>query len=143
MVYISGAALVHFYSALDTSTRSVEMHYRLDLERKGLASSTIKVRLAAVRRLATEASDSGLLSFSRLAVIRRVRGVKQLGERRRNWLSVEQCRRLLGRVDTSTRRGKRDAAMLGLLLGCGLRRSELVELAPARRHRRDGRPRIR
>ncbi len=109
-------------------SRSVVMRYRLELERRGLAPSTINVRLAAVRRLATEASDSGLLSPDLLAGIRRVRGVKQLGKRLGNWLSVEQSRRLLGRVDTRTLRGKRDAAMLGLLLGCGLRRSELVEL---------------
>ena len=42
--------------------RTVVLRYRFFLEQKDLAASTINVRLAAVRRLAYEASDSGLLS---------------------------------------------------------------------------------
>src|SRR5712671_6355625 len=43
-------------------SRAVVLRYRFFLEQKGLAPSTINVRLAAVRRLAYEAADSGLLS---------------------------------------------------------------------------------
>ncbi len=57
-----------------------------------------------------------------------MRGVKQLGRRLGNWLTPKEGQRLLSAVTTDTLRGKRDLAMLGLLLGCGLRRSELVEL---------------
>ena len=42
--------------------RTVFLRYRFFLEQKKLAPSTINVRLAAVRRLAYEASDTGLLS---------------------------------------------------------------------------------
>jgi hypothetical protein len=42
--------------------RTVVLRYRFFLEQRNLARSTINVRLAAVRRLAYEASDSGLLS---------------------------------------------------------------------------------
>src|SRR5580692_9263210 len=42
--------------------RTVVLRYRFSLEQKNLAPSTINVRLAAVRRLAYEASDCGLLS---------------------------------------------------------------------------------
>src|SRR6476646_4809659 len=42
--------------------RTVVLRYRFFLEQKNLAPSTINVRLAAVRRLVYEASDSGLLS---------------------------------------------------------------------------------
>ena len=108
--------------------RSVVLRYRLRLENMRLAASTINVRLAAVRRLATEAADSGLLSPDLIAGIRRVRGVKQLGRRMGNWLTAEEGHRLISAVSTVTPRGKRDAAMLGLLIGCGLRRTELVEL---------------
>ena len=108
--------------------RSVVLRYRLRLESLRLAASTINVRLAAVRRLATEAADSGLLSPDLIAGIRRVRGVKQLGRRMGNWLTAEEGHRVLSGVSTVTLRGKRDAAMLGLLIGCGLRRTELVEL---------------
>ena len=41
--------------------RTVVLRYRFFLEQKNLAPSTINVRLAAVRRLAYEASDTGLL----------------------------------------------------------------------------------
>src|SRR6267143_5065483 len=50
--------------------RTVVLRYRFFLEQKNLAASTINVRLAAVRRLADEASDSGLLSPDLAAGIR-------------------------------------------------------------------------
>jgi hypothetical protein len=50
--------------------RTVVLRYRFFLEQKNLAASTINVRLAAVRRLAYEASDSGLLSPDLAAGIR-------------------------------------------------------------------------
>jgi hypothetical protein len=42
--------------------KTVVLRYRFSLEERGLASGTINVRMAAVRRLAYEAADSGLLS---------------------------------------------------------------------------------
>jgi hypothetical protein len=75
--------------------RTVVLRYRFFLEQKNLAPSTINVRLAAVRRLAYEASDSGLLSPELAAGIRRVKGAKRLGTRIGNWLTSDQCRSLL------------------------------------------------
>src|SRR6516162_4231337 len=54
----------------------------------------INQRLAAVRRLACEAADAGLLS-PELSGIKRVKGVKQLGVRIGNWLKAEQGRTLV------------------------------------------------
>jgi hypothetical protein len=42
--------------------QTVVLRYRLALESRHLASATINLRLAAVRRLANEAADTGLLS---------------------------------------------------------------------------------
>src|SRR5579859_7181792 len=53
--------------------RTVVLRYRFFLEQKNLAPSTINVRLAAVRRLDYEASDTGLLSTKLAAKIRRIR----------------------------------------------------------------------
>ena len=92
-----------------------------------LAPSTINVRLAAVRWLAYEASDTGLLSPDLAAGIRRVKGAKRLGVRVDNWLTVDQPWILLGEPSDSLR-GKRDRAILALLIGCGLRQAELVGL---------------
>jgi len=68
--------------------RTVVLRYRFFLEQKNLAPSTINVRLAAVRRLAYEASDSGLVSPELAAGIRRVKGAKRLGTRIGNWLDI-------------------------------------------------------
>ena len=108
--------------------RTVVLRYRFFLEQKNLAPSTINVRLAAVRRLAYEASDTGLLSPELAAGIRRVKGAKRLGVRIGNWLTVEQSKSLLDGLPSGSLRGKRDHAILALLLGCGLRRAELVGL---------------
>jgi site-specific recombinase XerD len=108
--------------------RIVVTRYRMQLEQLRRAPSTINQRLAAVRRLAYEASDSGLLSPELAAGIKRVKGVKQLGVRIGNWLTAEQGRSLVEAPTSETTRGKRDRAILGMLLGCGLRRSELVHL---------------
>jgi len=108
--------------------RTVVLRYRFFLEQKSLAPSTINVRLAAVRRLAYEASDTGLLSPELAAGIRRVKGAKRLGVRIGNWLTLDQSRALLGKSPLENLRGKRDRAILALLIGCGLRRAELVGL---------------
>ena len=108
--------------------RIVVARYRMQLEQLHLAPSTINQRLAAVRRLAYEASDAGLLSPELAAGIKRVKGVKQLGVRIGNWLTAEQGRALMDAPSGQTLRGKRDRAILGVLPGCGLRRSELVHL---------------
>ena len=98
------------------------------LESRGLAANTIHQQLAAVRRLAHETADAGLLSPELAAGIRRVRGVKQLGIRVGKWLSADECSAVLSRACGTTLRAKRDYAMLAMLFGCGLRRSELVGL---------------
>jgi integrase len=108
--------------------RTVALRYRFFLEQRKLAPSTINVRLAAVRRLAYEAADTGLLSPELAAGIRRVKGAKRLGVRIGNWLTIDQSKKLLQCLQRDALRGKRDRAILALLIGCGLRRAELVGL---------------
>ena len=106
--------------------RIVVTRYRIHLESRGLAANTINQQLAAVRRLANEAADADLLSPELAAGISRVKGVKQLGFRVGNWLSAEQCSEVLRSAFGTSMWAKRDYAMLAVLLGCGLRRPELV-----------------
>ena len=61
--------------------RIVVLRYRSHLESRRLAPGTINLRLGAVRRLAYEAADCGLLSSDLAAGIRRVKGVRNLGVR--------------------------------------------------------------
>jgi site-specific recombinase XerC len=103
--------------------RAVVLRFRLYLESLGLAAGTVNQRLAAMRGLAYEAADSGLLSPDLAAGIRRVKGVKALGARLGNWLSADQARLLLLKADGADLRSIRDLAMVAVLLGCGLRRS--------------------
>src|SRR5664280_3684712 len=97
--------------------RTVFTRYRISLEQAHYASSTINLRLAAIRRLAYEAADCGLLSPDLAAGIRRVKGVKRHGVRIGNWLTAEQGKRLLAAFDNDSLRGKRDYAMVVVLLG--------------------------
>jgi site-specific recombinase XerD len=75
--------------------RTVVTRYRIALEQHPYAPSTINLRLAAIRRLAYEASDCGLLSPDLAAGIRRVKGVRRLGVRVGNWLTAEEGKKLL------------------------------------------------
>jgi site-specific recombinase XerD len=106
--------------------KTVVTRYRIALEQRMYAPSTINLRLAAVRRLAYEASDCGLLSPDLAAGIRRVKGAKRLGVRVGNWLTVEQGKKLLAVHFGKQLRDLRNHAVIAMLLGCGLRRAELV-----------------
>ncbi len=61
--------------------RIAVLRYRSHLESRQPAPGTINLRLGAVRRLAYEAADCGLLSSDLAAGVRRVKGVKKLGMR--------------------------------------------------------------
>lgn len=109
-------------------SRPVVIRYRMHLESRQLASGTINLRLGAVRRLAYEAADSGLLSSDLASGIRRVKGVKKIGVRLGNWLTAEQSQRLWQAPDGNRLKEKRDRALLAVLLACGVRRHEAVKL---------------
>jgi site-specific recombinase XerD len=92
--------------------RTVILRYRSHLESRQLAPGTINLRLGAVRRLAYEAADCGLLSADLAAGIRRVKGVKKLGVRLGNWLTAEQAQSLWRAPDCQRLEGKRDRGCL-------------------------------
>jgi integrase len=95
--------------------------------------------MSAIRKLAAEAADNGLLAPELAAGISRVKSVKSTGIRVGNWLSQRQAQALLNAPDISTGRGLRDRAILAVLLGCGLRRSEVAALTFEHMQQRDGR----
>ena len=118
-------------------SKIVVTRYRIFLEDRQLAAGTINGRLAAVRRLAYEAADAGLLSPELAAGIRRVKGERKLGVRLGNWLTADEARRLWQAPTDDALKGKRDRAILAILLGCGLRRRELADLDFAHLQRRE------
>jgi site-specific recombinase XerD len=120
-------------------TKATVSAWRVALEARGLGSVSINVRITAVRKLAVEAADNGLLAQELAAGITRVKGAKSKGVRVGNWLSVQQAQKLLNAPDVSTKKGLRDRAMLAVLLGCGLRRSEVAALTMKHIQQRDNR----
>src|SRR6202521_6348866 len=86
--------------------KTVVTRYRIFLEQRNYASSTINLRLAAVRKLAYEAADCGLLSADLAAGIRRVKGVKRLGVHLGNWLTAEQGQALWQAPDSPSHERK-------------------------------------
>jgi hypothetical protein len=67
-----------------------------------LGSSSIIIRMSAIRKLAGEAVDNGLLAPELAAAICRVKSVKSVGIRVGNWLSVRQAQSLLNATDAGT-----------------------------------------
>jgi site-specific recombinase XerD len=120
-------------------TKATASAWRVSLEARGLGSSSIIIRMSAIRKLAVEAADNGLLAPELAAGISRVKSAKSVGIRVGNWLTLRQAQILLSTPDITTVKGLRDRAILAVLLGCGLRRSEVAALTFAHVQQRDGR----
>jgi site-specific recombinase XerC len=67
-------------------TKAAVSAWRVSLEVRGHGSSSIIIRMSAIRKLAAEAADNGLLAQEMAAGIRRVKSVKSTG------ISVIGCR---------------------------------------------------
>src|SRR4030081_170340 len=82
-------------------TKATVSAWRVALEARGLGAVSINVRITAVRKLAVEAADNGLLAPELANGITRVKGVKMKGVRGGNWLSVQQAQALLNAPDAA------------------------------------------
>ena len=86
-----------------------------------------------------KAAANGGLSPLAAAGIRGVPGARRSGVRTGNWLTLQQAQQLLAAPDPETTKGLRDRVLLGLLVGCGLRRGELAGLSFQDVAQREGR----
>jgi site-specific recombinase XerD len=120
-------------------SKALVQQYKTKLQGDGLAPSTINQRLSAVRKLALEAADNGLIDPHLGNGIKAVKGVKSAGVRSGNWLTKAQAQRLLDAPDVETLKGLRDRAILAALIGSGLRRSEAAQLTFDKVTQREGR----
>jgi site-specific recombinase XerD len=119
--------------------KALVQRYVKSLREQKLSSATINQKLSAIRKLATEAEDNSSLD-SRLANgIRAVKGVPFRGRRTGNWLTKEDAQKWLNAPDTKKLKGMRDRALLGVLIGCGLRRAEAAILTFSHIEQREGR----
>lgn len=109
---------------LAQATRDDIIAFQKDQLDKGFAVSTIERRLSAIKGLHRFALREGYVETDPAQAI----PLPKKPERLPDVLSIEQISSLLDSIDTSTPIGKRDATMLEVLYGCGLRVSELVNL---------------
>ena len=120
-------------------SKALVNEYRAELQGRGLAPSTINLKISAIRKLAQEAADNQRMDPTLANGIGKVKGVKTAGVRAGNWLTLEQAQELLNTPDTTTLKGLRDRAILAVMLGCGLRRSEVARLTYEHIQQREGR----
>lgn len=106
-------------------SRPLLLEFRAVMLERNLSPSTINVRLSAIRNLIGEAKRAGVLGAEESSQMTDIPNVRQQGTRLGNWLTREQAKELLAIPDRSTLKGKRDYALLALLVGCALRRQEL------------------
>src|SRR5215469_1436675 len=86
-------------------TKATVAAWRVALEARGLGAVSINVRITAVRKLAVEAADNGLMAPELAAGIKRVKGVASKGVRLGNWLTAKQAQALLNAPDATTIKG--------------------------------------
>lgn len=117
----------------DCSWGSLRRHHviaLIDMLRdSGLAVATVNTYLSALRGVSAEAWMLKLISVEDYQHIRAVRSVRGSALPRGRALGKEEITALFAACDTDrSSKGLRDAALIGVILGCGLRRSEAVSL---------------
>lgn len=99
------------------------------LKNKGLAPTTINTYLAALKGVAYEAWNMQLMEHDRYSLIKGMRSVKGHRVPKGRALTMREIKTLYAACQRDkTARGIRDAAIISVLLACGLRRTELVSL---------------
>ena len=98
------------------------------LTEKGCSGATQNLYLTAFKTVAKEAWTLDLIPQSSYLKIQALTGVKYERLPKGRSLTGKEACGLLTACDDGTNQGKRDKAMFALMLGCGLRRAEVVQL---------------
>ena len=109
------------------------------LMESGYAAATINQRLAAIRKLAGAAAALGLLNGPVIVRIGMASGGRRSKPERKPSLRESEAEALINSPSVLTTKGVRDRALLAVLIGCGLRRAELVNLLSENVDERSGR----
>jgi integrase/recombinase XerD len=117
-------------------TRAHVLAWRKALEDKGLAASTLRRKLASLSSLYEYLCDRNAVAFNPVKGVKRPKVESQEGKTPA--LGDHQARRLLNAPDPTTLKGKRDRAILSVLLYHALRREELSTLKVKDIHERRG-----
>lgn len=127
-------------------TKATVNAYREHLLQEEKSRSSINQALSAIRKLAVEAADNGLVPPTLAYGVERVKGVKQEGVRAGNWLTKEEAEKLINtpvirwrQEEIPVLKAIRDQSILAVMIGTGLRRSEVASLTWEQIQQRDGR----
>ena len=107
-------------------TRAHTLAWRKELERRGHAAATIRRKLSALASLFDHLCERNAVPFNPLRGVKRP--ASDAGEGKTPAIGDEQARALLNAPQEGTLKGKRDRAILAVLLYHGLRRAELCAL---------------
>jgi site-specific recombinase XerD len=123
-------ALKRFAQWLDGRELSypIAREYKAEMVQAGFSPQNINAHLSAIRFYVRELAKAGEMAIEKAESICQVEGAKVKGRKLGNWLSIEEAEKLLNAPDVSNPLGLRDRAILALLVGAGLRRSEVVGL---------------
>lgn len=124
-----------------TVTRAHILAWRKNLEARQLSGATIRRKLAALSSLFDYLCERNTVSLNPVAGVKRPKSNNNEGKTPA--LGDHQARALLDAPDPNTLKGKRDRAMLAVLLYHGLRREELCLLKVRDIHDRRGVPHLR
>ena len=109
-----------------TVTRGHILAWRADLEKQGLAGATIRRKLAALASLYDYLCEANAVTHNPVRGVKRPR--VETNEGKTPALGDAQARALLDAPPANTLKGKRDRAILSVLLYHALRREELTKL---------------
>ena len=122
------SAILQFFRYLDANsigggsvTRSAIMNFREDLKSQGKRATTIQNYIAALKVFFDWLATRGLYPN----ITHKVKSEVPSKAFKKNALTVEESRKLLDSIDTSTAAGKRNIAMIALMMICGLRTIEV------------------
>lgn len=120
--------------------RTHVLSYLEQRQSEGASAATCNIIRHAAKKLATEMKYAGLIGRDQCEGIQDIKSIPRNPVRTGRWLTAAQVEKLMSIPDKDSRRGTRDRAILGLLIGCGLRRSEVINLRIKCIQERDGRP---
>jgi len=112
--------------AVSALTREHLLSYRKYLHEQGKSNITINRMFSVVRVLIAELVDNGTIIANPLE--KKFKPLPTSDETTHVALDDNQAKQLLLAIDTSTIKGKRDYAMISLMLRSGLRREEVQKL---------------
>lgn len=122
----------------DEANASLLLNYRHE-QRQTRGDMAINLALSAIRKFYRYAGTQLLIARETIDQICAVPNIKtHSAEKSGNWLTKEEAEKLL-HAPPNTLKGRRDRAILALLVGCGLRRAEAAGLRFEQIEQREGR----